>query len=189
MKYRHALQFWHAFQLLNFLMFKLIKQPYVERISLKQNTVWETTFYLQWTLPMFVLFSFPSKQLGTFHNTGNNMGQMSVSGAPDNEISSCLLWSHASRGWLQLLWFSSRNAAEALHLYALLKNIFNIDFLLALIYHLTPSIMRFAGWFLRLSGIFFSPFIAGRRDTGSEAGIKVYNLNLGICNQHVDSSK
>lgn len=155
MKNRHALQFWHGFQLLNFLMFKLFKQPCIEIISLKQNTVWESTFYLQWPLPIFVLFSFSSKQLGTFHNTGNNMGQMSTSGAPDKEISSCLLWSHASQGGCRLLWFSSRNAAEALHQYALLRNIFNIDFLLALIYHLTPSIMRFVGWFLRLSGIFF----------------------------------
>lgn len=80
------------------------------------------------------------------------------------------------------MWFSSRNSAEALHLYALLKNIFTIDFPPALIYHLTPSIMRFVGWFLRLSGIFF--FFPGRRDSGSKAGRNVDNLDLGICNRH-----
>ena len=49
------------------------------------------------------------------------------------------------RGDCRLLWFPSRNAAVALHLCAPLKNIFTIDFPLALIYHLTPSIMRFVG--------------------------------------------
>lgn len=38
------------------------------------------------------------------------------------------------------------------------KNIFTIDFPAALIYHLTPSIMRFVGWFLSLSGIFLMFF-------------------------------
>lgn len=69
-----------------------------------------------------------------------------------------------------------------LHLYAPLKNIFTIDFPLALIYHLTPSIMRFVGWFLRLSR-FFSP--SRRGELFYKAERKVDNLSLGICNQLV----
>lgn len=75
-----------------------------------------------------------------------------------HQVSSCLLWHSGTRSGFELFWFPSRNSAEALHLYAPLKNIFTIDFPPTLIYHLTPSIMRFVGWFLRLSGNFFLSF-------------------------------
>lgn len=61
-------------------------------------------------------------------------------------------------GWLQTFVVSMKNYCWGHSSVCTTKNIFTIDFPPALIYHLTPSIMRFVGWFLSLSGIFLTLF-------------------------------
>lgn len=91
---------------------------------------------------------------------------------------------HWLSGWLQTFVVSMKNYCWGDSSVCTTKNIFTIDFPPALIYHLTPSIMRFVGWFLSLSGIFLTLFFSSFLMPEEELVLKqkpFYNLNLGVC--------